>query len=92
MSAGRNFFKDPNDTLDYEISWASWLRTSEAIDTSTWTVPDGITEESESNTTTTATIWLSGGTRTTDYRVTNHITTNQGRVKDCTLVIEVRDQ
>lgn len=84
------FLKDPNDVLDYQISWASWLGTLETISTSTWVVPSGITKDSDTNTTTTTTIWLSGGS-SGQYIVTNRIVTNQGRTKDQSLLIHVTD-
>lgn len=84
--------KDPNAVLDYQISWASWLGTSETISSSDWIVDSGITKDTASNTTTTATIWLSGGTDKIDYTVTNRITTNQGRTNDQSLLIQVRQR
>lgn len=87
------FIKDPNAVLDYESDWTVWLATSETITTSTWpVVPTGITKDSDSNTTTTATIWLSGGTAGEDYRCTNRIVTNQGRTNERSILIMVRDQ
>lgn len=90
--AGNFFVKDPNSVLDYTVDWTSWLSTSETISTSTWVVPAGITQSSASNTTTSATIFLSGGTASTTYKVVNRITTNQSRTDDRTLEIRVEDQ
>lgn len=86
--------KDPNDVLDYEVTWASWLPEGDTIDTSTWIVPDGIVEDEakRTNTDTTATIWLSGGTDRSTYPVTNRITTAQGRTADHTIHIVVRNR
>lgn len=86
------FIKDPNAVLDYKIDWASWLATSETISTSTFTVSAGITKDSESNTTTTATVWLSGGTAGTTYTATNRITTNQSRTDERTIEIRVEER
>jgi hypothetical protein len=77
----KQFTKDPSATLDYTIDWSNWLGT-DTISTSTWTVPNGLTKESDSNTTTTATVWLSGGTVGEIYTVTNHIVTTSGREDD----------
>ena len=68
----QTFVKDPDATLDYIIDWSEWLDT-DTISTSTWTVPTGLTNVSDSNTTTTATIWLSGGTAGQRYTVSNRI-------------------
>ena len=85
------FLKDPNARLDYQIDWSSWLGV-DTISVSTWIVEAGITQETVSNTTTTATIWLSGGTVGTTYRVTNRITTAAGRVTDWSLMIVVQEK
>lgn len=88
----REFQKDPNAVLDYKFDWTDWLQTSETISTSTMTVQSGITKDSDSNTTTTATVWLSGGTEGIRYTVTNRITTNQGRTDDRTMLIRVANR
>jgi hypothetical protein len=85
------FEKDPDAILDYQINWATWLST-DTIGTSAWTVPTGITKVSDTNTTTTATIWLSGGTADTDYRLVNRITTANGRTEERSIWIKVRNQ
>lgn len=79
--------KDPNDRLDYINNWALWLKTDDYITASVWTVPSGITKVSDSFTTETTTIWLSGGTLGNSYDVVNTITTNDGRTKDFTLTV-----
>lgn len=73
------YLKDPRSVLDYTLSWVNWLAVGETIVTSSWTVPAGITKDSESNTTTTSTVWLSGGTDGQNYILTHSVTTNQGR-------------
>ena len=86
MASAATFSKDPNAILDYQINWATWLG-SDTIASSAWTVPAGITQTSATNTTTTATIWLSGGTEGTDYDLINRITTVGGRTDDRTITI-----
>lgn len=86
------FTKDPQDVLDYVIDWSDWLATGETISTSTWTVPSGITKESDSSSSNETIIWLSGGTAYESYDLVNHIVTSAGREKDQTLVIQVRDK
>lgn len=88
----REFLKDPNAILDYRFDWSSWLASGETISTSAMTVQSGITKDSESNTTTTATVWLSGGTEGNRYTVTNRVTTNQGRTDDRTVLIRVSNR
>jgi len=83
--------KDPDAVLDYQFDWSEWLG-SDTISTSTWTVPSGITKDSQSNTTTTTTIWLSGGTAGGEYTVTNQIVTAGGRTEDRSFTIKVQNK
>lgn len=85
------FTKDPDAVLDYTINWATWLG-NDTISTSAWTPDSGITVDSDTNTTTTATVWLSGGTVGTSYAVTNHIVTAAGREDDRTITVRVREK
>jgi len=68
--------KDPADVVDYTLDWSDVLSDSETITTSTWTVPTGITKDSDSEADTTTTIFLSGGTAPVEYLLTNKIVTN----------------
>ena len=82
--------KDPQAVLDYGFDWSAWLADGETITASSWLISDtGLTADSDEATDTTATIWLSGGTLGTTYRVTNHIITSQNRQDDRTLTISV---
>lgn len=83
--------KDPHAVVDYRIDWSRWLRNGDIVLTSEWAVPDGIEMDSESNDTTSTTIWLSGGTAGTNYQLTNRITTAQGRTQDRTITIRVKE-
>jgi len=85
------FVKDPDAVLDYQIDWSTWLD-SDTISVSTWTVPAGITKDSDTNTTTTTTIWLSDGTHDENYEIVNHITTAAGREDDRTITIACRQK
>lgn len=86
-----SFLKDPGEVKDYAVDWAAHLAASETITTSTWVVATGITEGTKSATTTKATIWLSGGIAGGEYRVTNHVVTNQGREFERSFTVSVRD-
>jgi hypothetical protein len=87
------FEKDPNAVLDYVIDWGDeWLEAGDEISTSTWTVPTGITKDSDTKTTTTTTIWLSGGTDGVSYDIVNRIVTTGGRTDDRTITIKVRER
>jgi len=85
------FLKDPNAVLDYQVRWNTWLG-ADTISTSTWVVPSGITKESDTNTTTSATIWLSGGTVGDSYNLVNRIITAGGRTEDRTITIQIEER
>jgi hypothetical protein len=72
--------QDPEEVKDYTLDWGTRrLAASETISTSTWTVPSGITKNSDTSDDTTTTAWLSGGTPGVHYRLTNKVVTSQGR-------------
>ena len=82
------FEKDPQAVLDYKIDWTLWLG-SDTISESVWTVPSGITKDSDTNDTATTTIWVSGGNAGISYDLVNHIVTAAGREDDRTITIKV---
>ena len=87
----KTFYKDPQDVLDYVIDYddEDWLG-SDTIATSSWAVT-GVVLDSDSNTTTTATAWLSGGTAGTNGTATNTITTTAGRTKEVSLYFVIKE-
>lgn len=80
--------KDPDAVLDYEINWTAWLN-GDTISSSSWTVPAGLTKDSDSFTDTVTKIWLSGGTDSETYTLTNRITTSGGRTDDRSVTLSV---
>ena len=82
--------KDPDEVKDYGVNWADRLDEGDTIATSVWVVPTGITQNSASNTATTTTIWLSGGTLNTTYSLVNRITTAGGRTLDQTCKLKCK--
>ncbi len=84
-------FKDPDEVLDYVLDWSPRILT-DTIDTSIWIVPSGITKDSDTNTVTSTTIWLSGGTIGTAYVLTNRITTADGRTMDQSCKIKIKEK
>jgi hypothetical protein len=87
-----NYVKDPNAVLDYQWDWSSWLDEGETITTATVTAPDGITVDSQANTTTTVTAWLSGGSLSASYPVTCRVVTSDGRTDDRTISLYIRER
>lgn len=82
---------DPDSTVDYEVDWSAELTAmgDDTIVSAEWVVPTGITLTDESNTTTTHTIWLTGGTLGASYTVTSRITTAGGRIEDQSITLSV---
>jgi len=83
--------KDPDAVLDYKIDWSTWLG-ADTIATSSWELPPGITKDSDSNTTTDTTIWVSGGNKGQKYTVVNRIATTAGRTDDRSFVLSVSEK
>ena len=76
-------YKSPNDgartiPLDFLQDWSDWLGAGDTISVSAWSVETGLTVDSESNTSTSATVIISGGTAGKVYKVENDITTANG--------------
>ena len=87
VSVVKRFTKDPDSVLDYVMDWSDWLGATDTISVSTWAADAGITIDSNTNSTTTATVWLSGGTVRRKYIVTNSIETNEGRSVDRSILV-----
>lgn len=73
--------KDPDSVLDYVVDWSDWLG-ADTITNAAFTVPAGLTKQSETFNATSATVWLAGGTAGTSYNVNCRVTTAAGRVVD----------
>lgn len=76
--------KDPNDVLDYDVDWSRRLDSGDTISTATFslTTDAGLTIASQSNTTTVAKVWLSGGTAALTGEILCRIVTANGRTMD----------
>jgi len=83
--------KDPNSIIDYVIDWTDWLQ-GDTISTSAWTVPSGITKQSDTNTDSTTTIWLSSGTAGDTYVLSNRIVTVGARTEDRSFTISAAEK
>jgi len=86
--------KDPEAVLDYTVDWDAddWLGADTITGTPTWTVPGGLTLDSQSNTTTAATAWISGGSAGSDYVVECKIVTAGGRTDERSFKLRVRER
>jgi len=81
--------KDPSDVDDFTLSFANELG-AETIGGASWTATAGITIGATSNSTTAATVRLSGGTAGTDYTATCTVTTSGGRTLQRSVLLRVR--
>lgn len=94
MEQFEKFEKNAAAVLDWKFDWSDWLTTAETISSQTTTVTTGITLASSSitDTNTSVTAWLSGGTLGITYQVDCTITTNQSRTDKRSILIEITDR
>lgn len=85
--------KDPSDVLDFSLDWTDLLDTNDTVSATpaVWTLPSGITKDSQSQTSTVTTLWISGGTSGTDYTVACQIVTTGSRTLNREAVLPVRN-
>ncbi len=84
--------KDPDEIVDYDLSWVDQMTDdTDTITSSTWTVPTGITKNSDSMTTTRTKIWLSGGTTGEAYVFVNRVVTTGGRTLDQSVKLKMKE-
>jgi hypothetical protein len=84
--------KDPQDIADTGIDWnANAFLTDRAttISTSTWSVGSGLTIVTDSETTTTTLVRISGGTLGNRYDLVNHVVLANGEEYDRTIRVEI---
>jgi hypothetical protein len=85
--------KDPQARLDYKFDWTDWLG-ADTIASATFDVEagSGIVKDTQSNDTSSATVWLSGGTVGMSATVTCHIVTAVGRQDDRSFTVFVQQR
>ena len=87
------FVKDPDEVLDYQVDFTPLLETNETVSTSAYTPDSGLTKVSESFTSAgVCTVFVSGGTNGTTYKVKCEITTSAGRTYNRTIFVEIKDK
>lgn len=82
MAVFKDHKKDPDATLDWIFDWTLWLGEFETITDAEFIVDPGLVVVATAHTTKTATVWLSGGSESQVYTVTNRVTTSDGRIDD----------
>jgi len=94
------YTKDADAVLDWKFDWKTaangngftdWLAAGETIASHVITVAAGLTVDSSalSDTSTSVTVWLSGGTALQSYTVACRIVTTAGRTDERTITINV---
>jgi hypothetical protein len=88
---------DPSETLDYGFDWSTWLdetgSPTDTINTSSWTIsesagsPTAPTLTSDSNTSTTTTVFVAGCQLGEIYELVNTIVTTAGRTAQRTITL-----
>lgn len=97
-SAGKpSITKDYNAKLDYTFDWSLWLTgiSDTIVSELTSIAGDGVATIGSpvtTNTSTSVTVWVTGGTVGQQYLVTCKITTTGGRIDERTIAINVRDR
>lgn len=86
-----DFIKDPDSTEDFAFNWVADLD-GDTISTSSFTLPDGLTEVSSTNSAYATQIFVSGGSLDRTYRIVNSIVTAGGREFDKTIRLYVRER
>ena len=101
--AQSEWIKDPDAVLDYKFDWAAetngtgtsdWLTAGETISDHTIDADAGITVDSSvlSDGNTSVTVWLSGGTAGTEYKVRCEIDTSASRTDERTMKIKCEER
>ena len=83
--------KDPDEILDYQLDWSARV-TNDTITNSEWTVPQGLTKQTELSTATKTTVWLAGGVSGQTYTIVNRIQTEGGRTMDQSVKLKIQDK
>lgn len=85
--------KHPDATLDYAVDWGADYLSGDALATSSWSVepdePGGMAIATSAFDLLVATVTVSGGTTGHLYRLTNHVTTTDGRDDSRSIMLRV---
>jgi hypothetical protein len=87
--------KDPQSVIDTGIDWAPTMAESspaDTISTSSWAADNGLTVDSDTNTTTATTVWVSAGTLHKYANLVNSIVTSAGRTHERTIVVKLQNR
>lgn len=80
--------KSATEVLDYIEDWSDWLG-SDTISSASWALATGLTNDLESNNTTSSTVWISSGALGSHYVCTNTVITVAGRTGVRSFLLDV---
>ena len=83
--------QDPDDITDWGCDWTDWLQDGEVLTASSWILPTGLVNTQETLTTTTTSVFISGGVAGTKYLITNRISTAT-RTEDRSMYIRCEEK
>jgi hypothetical protein len=93
---------DPNEIQAYSVDWSRFLNTGDTISSVAWLVngtvtgsygiTDNLTLVQHTNTTTVATVRITGGNVGTKYKISCRITTADGLVYERSIFLTIREQ
>ena len=93
---------DPNEIQAYSVDWSRFLNTGDTISTVLWLIDgtatgsyettDGLTLVQPTNTTTVATVRITGGNVSQKYKISCRITTSDGLVYERGIFLTIREQ
>ena len=88
-----SYKKDPNAILDYTFDWTEYLAPiTDTIASVQFATSAGLTKTSQSNTTTTATAFVSGGVVGATEKLTCRIVTAGGRTDERTIDLKILER
>lgn len=97
--------KNPGELLDYSVDWSRWLGSNKTIASVSWYIDDvdgtkvlfedestvaGLTKDSQTNTSTVATIYLDSGTSNYNYKIYCKITDSNGLSPERVIMLKIR--
>lgn len=93
---------DPNEIQAYSVDWSRFLNTGDTISSVAWLIDgtatasyettDGLTLVQPTNTTTVATVRITGGNVGQRYKISCRITTADGLVYERGIFLTIREQ
>jgi hypothetical protein len=84
--------KDPDETLDYDVDFVRWLPVSDTITSAVAEITDTTATITQTDVSSTSIkVWITGGTAGDNGKVTVRATTDQGRVKEASFRIRIKD-